>query len=107
MLLKFLSENEVRKTISGAFLLSTPFWSGAEDWKIGLKLQNNFANQLSKDIPIFMYHCRDDDEVPFAHLSLYKQKLPWANFREIISGGHQLNNDLSMVAKDIKSLVAF
>jgi hypothetical protein len=42
--------------------------------------------------------------VPFAHLALYRQKLPQAAVCEIVSGGHQLNNDLTVVAKDIKSL---
>jgi predicted alpha/beta hydrolase family esterase len=104
MLLKYLSENKVKKKIAGIFLISTPFWSGDEDWKEGLKLQENFADNLSKDVPIFLYHCRDDDEVPFAHLAVYRQKLPWATFREISSGGHQLNHDLKIVATDIKSL---
>ncbi|SKC83752.1 alpha/beta hydrolase [Ohtaekwangia koreensis] len=104
MLLKYLSENEVKKKISGVFLISTPFWSGDEGWKEALKLKKDFADTLSKDIPIFMYHCSDDEVVPFALFALYKQHLPWATFREIPSGGHQLNNDLTIVAQDIKSL---
>lgn len=104
MLLKYLSESYVQKKIAGIFLISTPFWSGEEDWKQGLKLKENFAEKLPKDVPVFLYHCRDDKEVPFAHLSLYKQKLPHATAREIATGGHQLNDGLSIVAKDIKSL---
>jgi predicted alpha/beta hydrolase family esterase len=104
MLLKYLSESQVQQKIAGIFLISTPFWSGEEDWKQGLKLQENFAEQLPKDVPVFFYHCRDDEEVPFAHLGLYKQKLPHAVAREIASGGHQLDNDLSLVAEDIRSL---
>ena len=104
MLLKYLSENEVKKKIAGVFLISTPFWSGHEDWKQGLKLHEDFPDKLPKNVPIFLYHCRDDEEVPFEHLSLYARKLRQATVREIGSGGHQLNNDLSIVAKDIKSL---
>jgi uncharacterized protein len=104
MLLKYLSESQVKKKIAGIFLLSTPFWSGEEAWKQGLKLQENFAAKLPEGVPIFLYHCRDDEEVPFDHLGLYAQNLPQATVREIASGGHQLNNDLSLVAKDIKSL---
>ena len=104
MLLKYLSENEVKKKIAGIFLISTPFWRGQEDWKQGLKLQEDFAGKLPKNVPIFLYHCRDDEEVPFAHLSLYAQNLPGAIVREVGSGGHQLNNNLSLVAMDIKSL---
>ena len=104
MLLKYLSENEIKKKVAGIFLTSTPFWSGNEDWKQGLKLRDDFPDKLPKDIPVFLYHCRDDEEVPFEHLSIYAQKLPQATIREIASGGHQLGDDLSVVAKDIKSL---
>lgn len=104
MLLKYLSESPVQKKIAGIFLISTPFWSGDEDWKQGLKLHENFADKLPEDVPVFLYHCHDDEVVPFNHLSLYAQKLPQATVREIPSGGHQLNNDLSIVARDIKSL---
>jgi len=104
MLLKYLSESRVQKKITGIFLISTPFWSGDEDWKHGLKLQKDFADKLPESVPVFLYHCRDDEEVPFEHLARYSQNLPKATIREIASGGHQLNYDLSIVAKDIKSL---
>jgi uncharacterized protein len=104
MLLKYLTENKVKKKITGIFLISTPFWKGEEDWVQGLKLQESFAEKLPKNVPIFLYHCRDDEEVPFKNLILYKRKLPHAIVREIPSGGHQLNDDLTLIAKDIKSL---
>src|SRR5687768_15730719 len=46
MLLKYFSENEVKKKIAGIFLISTPFWSGDEDWKQGLKLREDFPETL-------------------------------------------------------------
>lgn len=102
MLLKYLSEHEVKNQIGGIFLISTPFWNGEEDWVQGLKLQKGFADKLPKDIPIFFYHCKDDGDISFDHFLLYKQKLPQATFCEITKGGHQLDNDLTRVAKDIK-----
>jgi predicted alpha/beta hydrolase family esterase len=104
MLLACLSETEVTKKIAGIFLLATPFWSGDEDWVKAFKLQPGFAKHLDKKIPLNLYHCRDDEEVSFSHLDIYKQHLPWASFREISEGGHQFNNDLTIVANDIKSL---
>jgi uncharacterized protein len=104
LLLKYLSENKISRRISGIFLLSAPFWSGNEDWKQGLKLQEGFAENLPETSRIFFYHCRDDEEVPFDHLAIYRDHLPGATFREIESGGHLLNNNLDMVAKDIKDL---
>jgi uncharacterized protein len=104
MLLKYLSESSVQKTITGIFLIATPHWSGDEDWKQGLKLHKDFAANMPKDIPIFLYHSQDDEEVPFSHLEFYTRNLPQATVRRLTGGGHQLNNDLSAVAKDIQSL---
>ncbi|SEW46853.1 hypothetical protein SAMN05428988_6561 [Chitinophaga sp. YR573] len=104
LLLKYLSENMISKKAAGIFLISTPFWTGKEEWAQGLKLQKDFAKNLPPNNHIFFYHCRDDEEIPFDHLASYRDKLPWATFREIESGGHQLDNNLSVVAKDIKDL---
>ena len=105
MLLKYLSENRVQKNIIGLFLIAPPYWSGDEDWKQGIKLHKSFADAIPKDIPIFLYQCQDDEEVPCDHFTRYKQHLPLATFREIESGGHQFNNDLTLVVNDIKNRI--
>ncbi|MBZ4191991.1 alpha/beta hydrolase [Niabella beijingensis] len=104
MLLKYLSENTVRITIAGVFLVAPPYWNGDQDWVQPLKLQEGFPAQLPKDIPLFFYQCRDDEVVPFDHFTRYRQQLPRSVFRELPSGGHQFNDDLSIVATDIESL---
>ena len=104
MLLAYLSENKIEKEIAGIFLLATPYWSGREDWVEAFRLQPGFANKLNRHAPIFFYHCHDDEVVPFAQLAIYKRELPWASFREIAMGGHQFNNDLAVVADDIRSI---
>jgi predicted alpha/beta hydrolase family esterase len=105
MLLACFSEFKITKEIAGIFLIATPFWEGDEAWVKAFKLQQDFAEKLDKNIPLFFYHCRDDEEVPFSHMDIYKRKLPWATFREIAVGGHQLADDLTIVATDIKSIV--
>lgn len=104
MLLACVSEIKIRKKIAGIFLLATPFWDGDEDWVKAFKLQPDFPTRLDEKTPLYFYHCRDDKEVPFNQLSNYKEKVPWASFREIPVGGHQFNNDLSIVANDLKSI---
>ncbi|MGS2761189.1 alpha/beta hydrolase [Sinomicrobium sp. M5D2P9] len=104
MLLKYLSENRIQKKIDGLFLIAAPYWSGDEDWKQGIMLQKKFADSIPKDIPVFLYQCKDDEVVPLNHLEFYIQNLPQATVRKINSGGHQLNNDLSLIAKDIRAL---
>lgn len=104
MILKYLTEHPIGTIIDGVFLLGTPFWSGNESWQKKLKLKDNFANKLPDSVPIFFYHCKDDEEIPIAHLYMYRRKLPKAIFHEINSGGHQFNNGLMRVVQDIKSL---
>lgn len=104
LILKYLSETNDPKEISGIFLLAAPFWSGDEDWKKGLKLADDFADHVPKDIPIFFYHCIDDEEVPISHLSQYSQKLDYATFHEFRKGGHLFDDNLSYIADDIRKL---
>jgi predicted alpha/beta hydrolase family esterase len=105
ILLKYLSENTITHPISGIFLIAAPFWGGDKDWQYeSLNLRDDFAEHLPKGVPIFLYQCRDDEEVSFTHLKMYADKLPGATVRELASGGHQLNSDLSPVARDIQEL---
>ncbi len=105
MLLACLSEFEVERSIAGVFLIATPFWQGDEDWVKPFKLRPDFAEKIDRKIPLFFYHCRDDEEVPFEQMSIYKTNLPRATFREVSTGGHQFNNALGIVADDISSFV--
>ncbi|MBV9493359.1 MAG: alpha/beta fold hydrolase [Acidobacteria bacterium] len=101
MLLRYLSERAVSRPIRGLFLLATPFWSGDEDWKSGLKLRKDFARTLPKDVPIFLYQNEDDEEVDQAQFAVYRKELPQATVRVSPTGGHQFNDDLEVVARDI------
>lgn len=103
-LLKYLSEEKIDKDVLGIFLIATPFW-GNGGWQYeGFRLKNDFASTLPAKTPIFFYHSTNDETVPFSHLALYERKLPHATFRKIDGRGHQLNNDLSEVVQDIRSL---
>jgi len=101
MLMKYITEHEIKNQIAGVALISAPFWSAAHD---ALALQEGFADRLPKDVPIFLYHAIDDDEVGVAHVDMYAQRLPRATVRKIARGGHQLGNDMTPVAKDIVRL---
>ena len=103
ILLKYLSEEEVRESVAGVFLVAAPFW-GAENWEVDeYVLREDFALKLPAELPVFFYHSRDDETVPFAHLALYAEKLQQATINEFDGRGHQFD-DLSEVAHDIGSL---
>jgi predicted alpha/beta hydrolase family esterase len=104
VLLKHLSEEQVENPIAGVFLVSVPYW-GTTDWQVDeFELRHDFPATLSQDTPLFLYHSRDDQVVPFGHLAFYATRLPRAAIREFDDRGHQLGDDLSEVAEDIKRL---
>ena len=104
ILLKHLSEEQVDEPIAGIFLLATPYWE-ATDWEVAeFALREDFPATLQEETPIFLYHSRDDEVVPFSHLGLYAGRLPRATVREFEGGGHQMGDDLSEVAADIGGL---
>jgi hypothetical protein len=104
ILLEYVSEEQVEKPIAGIFLIAPPYW-GSEDWEVGeYELRKDFESKLPEGLPVFFYHSRDDEWVPFAHLALYTAKLPRATIHELNGRGHQFNDDLSEVARDIRRL---
>jgi len=64
-------------------------------------LPDDLAARLLGIPRTFLYHSRDDQVVPFAHLALHAARLPRATVRESDGRGHQFGNDLSDVARDI------
>ena len=104
VLLKYLSEEAVEKPLAGLFLVAPPY-VGSGGWEIEEDaLREDSSSKLPEGLPVFIYHSRDDEVVPFAHLALYKEKLPQATIREFDGRGHQFNDDLSDVARDIERL---
>ncbi len=95
VLLRHLSEAKNDKPMAGLFIIAAPYW-GAEEWQA----------DLPSELPVFLYHSRDDTVVPIAHLAQFAQKLPQATIREFDGRGHQFNDDLSEVGEDIKALEA-
>jgi len=108
VLLKYLAENKIKNTITGIFLIAAPFWGGDKGWTYDgyktLELPSKADTELPNDVPLFFYHSKDDETVPFAHLALFAERFPNAIVSELDGRGHQLNNDLSEVADDVKKL---
>lgn len=107
VVLKYLSEATVQKALAGIFLVATPYW-GAEGWEVDeYVLPAELAARLSPAWPIFLYHSRTDEIVPFSHMAHYAENLPQATAREFDGLDHQFDNDLSAVAADIQLVVKY
>jgi predicted alpha/beta hydrolase family esterase len=110
MALKYFAETTVQQEFAGIFLLATPYWGGDDGWRYDgyeeLVLPEDLADKLPTGAPVFLYHCRDDAVVPFAHLALYEALLPQASVRQPETGGHQFDDNLALVARDIQAIAA-
>jgi predicted alpha/beta hydrolase family esterase len=102
---KVLAESTPRPALAGVFLIATPFWHDHEVWKWEeAELPRDVGARLPAGVPIFLYHGRDDETVPLRHVDMYATAIPQAVVRRLPGRNHQLNDDLSEVARDIKQL---
>jgi len=102
VLLKFLAETAPRPAFRGLFLVSTPFW-GPEFPEFALP--PDFGARLRDVSPVYMYHSRDDEEIPLEHLERYRQALPQAIVRVLDGRGHEFNQpEFPELAADIRGL---
>jgi predicted alpha/beta hydrolase family esterase len=86
-------------------VIAAPYPGGDPDWTFdGFDLPADLAARLPAEAPVLLYASEDDEVVPFAHRDLYAAALPRAVTRTT-TGGHQLGDDLSLVAADIRDRV--
>lgn len=106
ILIHLLAERPPKPRLEAISLIAAPF-IGAGGWPSDeMEPRRDFAERLPAGVPLFLYHGTADDVVPFAHLGLYAGLIPRAVVRGLPGRGHQLENDLSDVARDIRSLSA-
>ena len=104
ILLNVLAERAPAHAIKGLFLIAAPF-IGRGGWAShDFEPRPDLAARLPAGVPIFFYHGREDEIAPLAHVELYAEALPGAQVRRLDGRDHQLNNDLSAVASDIRQL---
>ena len=100
MLLHALCETDHQ--LRALVLIAAPF-IGEGGWP-----STELASRTHFDIgaPVFLYHGTADQTVPLAHLTLYARAIPGAIVRVLAGRDHQLNNDLSDVARDLRAFVS-
>lgn len=102
---KLLTEQTFGQALRAVLLISTPFWYDHEFWRWDEgRLPKDASASIPKDMPLYLYHGRSDESVPFDHVKMYAKALPQAILRPLDNRDHQLNEDLSEVAQDIRAL---
>lgn len=100
-LLKLLSEG--RDPGLRHLLLLAPPYNGADgEWGgDAFAFPADFAAQLPRDLPITLWHSRDDEVIPVANAERYRQKLTRARIILLEGYGHQFTGPLSFLADAI------
>ncbi|WP_164670724.1 RBBP9/YdeN family alpha/beta hydrolase [Virgibacillus doumboii] len=105
VLLKYLSEEKFRPSISGLFLIASPYWGKDNDWQFEeFTLADNFTENLPKISQLVIYHSRNDEIVPFAHLEHYAKALPQAVTHVVEGADHAFSSGLPELVDDIKHM---
>jgi len=104
ILINILAEEPAEVAATGIFLIAAPF-VGKGGWPSeDIKPKSDLGARLPKEWKIYLYHGSEDDTAPFGHVDLYEKAIPQAVSRRLAGRNHQLNEDLSEVAADIRRL---
>lgn len=104
VLLKYCLENNINQPIAGIFIISAPFWSQDEDWQAPQFMLP--AGEVGAIAPIFFYHSKDDDVVPFAHLGVYARTFSQVTVRALQGCGHYYKSGADAIVDDLKTLLS-
>ncbi|MBD7956320.1 alpha/beta fold hydrolase [Microbacterium sp. Sa4CUA7] len=104
MLLRYLANRPVTTPVAAMCLIAAPFPGGDAEWTFDdFELPADIDRHLPVDAAVRLYASEDDAIVPFAHRDLYAAAIPRARVRTV-TGGHQIGDDLRIVAADIRAL---
>lgn len=102
IVLDYLGDGAPDRRLGGVFLIATPF-IGDGGWPSDdLRPTKAVADALSDGAPLHFYQGRNDATVPFSHIGMFATAFPNATIRRFEARDHQLNDDLSEVAQDIR-----
>lgn len=104
ILINVLAEEPPDRTPSGIFLVAAPFVGGGGWPSEDIEPISDLGARLPERSRVYLYHGSDDDTAPFGHVGLYKKAIPQAVVRRLVGRDHQLNEDMSELAADIRGL---
>jgi predicted alpha/beta hydrolase family esterase len=104
ILINALAETPPNRKLAGIFLIAAPF-VGPGGWPSeDITSTASLGARLPPKTPIHLYHGSNDDIAPFAHVDLYERAIPGAIVHRLRGRDHQLNDDLTEVAADVRVL---
>jgi hypothetical protein len=106
ILIRTLADDPPKLRLGGVFLVATPF-VGKGGWQTDdIEPLSDLGARLPEQTPIHLYHGSQDETVPVGHVALYAKAIPQAVVRRLSGRDHQLNNDMSEIAADVRRLGA-
>ncbi|MEV1287017.1 alpha/beta fold hydrolase [Micromonospora sp. NPDC049679] len=103
ILINALAERPPEPELRAIVLIAAPFlgvggWPGDE-----FELPHDLGARLPQGVPVYVFHGLQDETALPSHADLYARAIPQAQLHRLPGRDHQLDNDLSEVAKTISS----
>ena len=103
ILINAIAEQPPTRGLGAIVLIAAPFvgeggWAGDD-----FELKSDLGARLPQGVPVDVFHGLLDDTAPPSHAHRYAEVIPQAQVHLLPGRDHQLNNDLSEVAKTINS----
>lgn len=103
ILINALAERPAERDLRGIVLIAAPFvgaggWPGDE-----FETSHDLGAKLPRGVPVHVFQGLEDDTTPPSHADLYTTAIPQARVHWLPGHDHQLNDDLTEVAKTIRS----
>jgi pimeloyl-ACP methyl ester carboxylesterase len=105
ILIHTLAEGPPALELAAIVLVAAPFvgdggWPGDE-----FEITADLGSRLPPGVPVHLVHGLDDEIAPPSHVDLYARAIPQAQVHRLPGRDHQLNDDLSEVARAIRTPV--
>jgi predicted alpha/beta hydrolase family esterase len=106
ILINVLAEYAPAVALGAIVLIAAPF-IGKGGWESeDIEPRSDLGTRLPSGVGVFLYHGDKDETAPISHVALYAEVIPHARVRQLANRDHQLNNDLTEVARDIRALAS-
>ena len=103
-LAKYLSENEIRKSLKATFLISAPYSTPDHEPIVDFTLNTSLSDTGNTGDGIYIYHSKDDIVVPYEDAEIYKRELPNAVLEVFEDRGHFNQDHFPELVEAIKEL---